>query len=89
MNKNILDLGIIVIAELEVRVQVPSLRERRSKVSDRRRDNPVSVAPMEKNLVIATQVVANLRETRPAVIKWMPKEDRGGERGGERECVCV
>ena len=41
-----LDLCIIVITELEVRVQVPSLREGCPEVSDRGGHNSVSVVPV-------------------------------------------
>ena len=73
-----LDLCIVVITELEIRVQVPSLREGCSKVSDQGRDNSISVVPVQEGVVVSSQVVTDLRETRTALINWMPGRREGG-----------
>ena len=76
-----LDLRIIIITELEVRVQVPSLREGCSKVSDRGGDNSISVVPVQEGVVVSAQVVTDLRETRTALINWMPGRREEGREG--------
>ena len=51
-------------------------------MSDSWRDNSISVIPVEEGIIISIQVVTDLRETRTALVNWMPG---GGGREGERE----
>ena len=49
-------------------------------MSDRGGDDSVSVVPVQEGIIVNTQVVADLRETRTALVNWMP-----GRRERERE----